>query len=220
MQGSQEGNASSTRRYNPITLAIVNTIDFPGRHGVRIFRISRQHLGLAALLTIMLGMPFAFFLALALFWDVVGQFSPLKWLNGYLAPEINRLSDESLQNGFHVKRSLVAAISMVELIFALNVVSLLSRANRKHALMVWRCYDRKKLLTALGVSCAIFLACWFLLFHSWDWLRILTDGDPRGGRIIVYVIAVFPLAAFMAGHLATILIAAAGRTIVLQRRGR
>src|ERR1700730_1319562 len=129
-------------------------VDSPGRHSVHIFGLPREQLIIATVATILFGIPVAIVLAIAPFWDRVGDFAFLMRLNSYVAPAIDGLTYEFRTEAlprFPLKRFLIASTSMVELIFLSNFVALFAHAVRRHALLVWTCHDRAKIFQYFGI---------------------------------------------------------------------
>jgi hypothetical protein len=176
-------------------------LDAPGRRGVRIFAMSRQHMIMSAVGGAIVGIPLAFFVALLPIWDYVGEFVLIKKLNALVAPGIEGIPYKELPD-FPLKRVLVAMTSMVELLFLGNVFALFARKIRRHALLVWICYDRKKLLQYFSISGLIFGAAWYILFINWNVLAFMMSLRRGGG--VPYLAVLLPLMAFIFGHLATI----------------
>jgi hypothetical protein len=190
--------------------------DSPGRRGVRIFGLPREQLIMAIAAALLLGIPLAIIVAMAPFWDSVGDFWLLKKLNSYVAPAINELTYQYRSGAlprFPLKRFLVASISMIELIFLSNFVALFARAVRRHALLVWTCYDRVKLFQYLGVSCLVFGGLWYVLFFDWKVLALLHSTSRRSTGLILYFVMSMPLVALVCGHMAVIVGLGCWRTV-------
>ncbi len=147
------------------------------------------------------GIPLAFFVALLPIWDYVGEFVLIKKLNTLVAPGIEGIPYKELPD-FPLKRVLIAMTSMVELLFLGNVFALFVRKIRRHALLVWICYDRKKLLHYFSISGLIFGAAWYILFINWNVLAFMMSLQGGGG--VPYLAVLLPMMAFVFGHLATI----------------
>jgi hypothetical protein len=181
-----------------------------GRHHVRIFGLPSNRLVMVLVASILLGMPFAFILAMMPFWDRVGDFSVLKQLNSYVAPALDSLTYDYRGQGlprFPLKRFLIASTSMLELIFLANFFALFVRGVRKHALLVWMCYDRQKILVYFFISGLAFFALWFVFFSDWTILGYLSTGhgsDRVATRLEMYSIIAMPIVTFIFGHMATI----------------
>lgn len=193
----------------PIGLAFsaFDAVDSPGRRGVRIFGLSRERLIMVTIGSILLGIPLAFIVAMAPFWDRIGDFTPLKQFNSYVAPAIDGLAYEYRAMAlprFPLKRFLIASTSMVELIFLINFVTLFARGFRGHALLVWTCYDRKKLFQYFGVSCLIFGSLWYILFFDWRILAFFNSARGQVGRLFPYLVIGMPIVTVVFGHMAMI----------------
>ena len=186
-----------------------------GRRGVRIFGLPPEQLSMATIALILLGIPLAFILAMMPFWDRVGDFALLKTLNHYVAPAIDGLAYDYRSMAlprFPLKRFLIASTSMVELIFAVNFVALFARRVRKHALLVWTCFDRTKIFQYFGASGLIFFGLWYVLFFNWEILVLLNSSGRRAGRLFPYFTISMPITAAVFGHMAAIVGLGACRT--------
>jgi hypothetical protein len=182
-------------------------LDSPGRRGIRIFGLPREQLIMATVAAVLLGIPLSFIVAMAPFWDRVGEVALLKQLNSYVAPAIDGLAYEYRAEAFPrfpLKRFLIASTTMVELVFLSNFVALFARGVRRHALLVWTCYDRTKLLRYFGLSCLGFCSLWFVLFFDWTVLSFLFSPGGRGARLVPYFVVAMPVVAAVFGHMAAI----------------
>jgi hypothetical protein len=182
-------------------------LDAPGRRGVRIFGLPRQQLIKAAVVSGLFVIPLTIVIGMMPFWDRLGEFPALKQLNAYVAPAVDHLDYEYRSRSFPrlpLKRFLIASAVMVELIFLSNLVALFSRSVRRHALLVWACYDRAKVFQYLGISCAIFCSFWYVLFSDWTILAFLSQDARTLVNTFPYVVMAMPFAAFVFGHMATI----------------
>jgi hypothetical protein len=153
-------------------------LDAPGPRGVRIFGLPRQQLIKAAVVSGLFVIPLTIVIGMMPFWDRLGEFPALKQLNAYVAPAVDHLDYEYRSRSFPrlpLKRFLIASAVMVELIFLSNLVALFSRSVRRHALLVWACYDRAKVFQYLGISGAIFCSFWYVL-SLMDNFSILESG--------------------------------------------
>src|SRR5262245_8107151 len=208
MDNSQKENSGGTSNaFVNLSFSTFNAlVDTPGRRGVRIFGLPREQLIKATVAALILGIPTAIFVAMVPFWDHVGDFWPLKQLNSYVAPAIDGLTyqyrSEALPR-FPLKRFLIASISMVELIFLSSFAALFSRGVRRHALLVWTCYDRGKVLQYFGISCLIFCGLWYVLFFDWRLLAFLFRGG-RSSTLVYYLVLSMPFVALVFGHMAAI----------------
>jgi hypothetical protein len=203
----KEKNGGTSDVFVNTTFSAFNAlVDSPGRRGVRIFGLPRAHLIMATAAALILGIPLAIIVAMAPFWDRVGDFWLLKQLNAYVAPAIDGLSyqyrSEALPR-FPLKRFLVASISMIELIFLSNFVALFARGVRRHALLVWTCYDRTKIFQYFAISCLVFCGLWYVLFFDWRVLAFLNTGRRSGG-FFVYLVMSMPVVTLVFGHMAAI----------------
>ncbi len=82
-------------------------------------------------------------------WDRVGNFTVVHRLMSYAAPAINDLTSGYGAQGapqLPLKRFLIASTSMIELTFWSCIAALFVRGVRRHALLVWTCYDRMTIL--------------------------------------------------------------------------
>jgi hypothetical protein len=194
-------------------------VDSPGRHGVRIFGLPREQLIMAAVASVLFAFPLAIIIGMMPLWDRVGEFTLLKQLNSYVAPAVDHLAYEYRAEGlprFPSKRFLTASASMVELIFLSNFFALFTRGVRRHALLVWTCYDRTKIFQYFGISGLIFCSAWYVLFFDWTILAFL---DHRAAsRVVFYFVMAMPFVAFVFGHMAAIVGLGGGRTILRKLR--
>jgi hypothetical protein len=216
MDNSQkEKSGGTSNAFVDISFSTFNAlVDTPGRRGVRIFGLPREQLIMAAVAGLILGIPAAIFVAMVPFWDYVGDFWPLKQLNSYVAPAIEELTyqhrSEALPR-FPLKRFLIASISMVELIFLSSFAALFWRGVRRHALLVWICYDRGKVLQYFGISGLIFCGLWYVLFFDWRLLAFLFSSG-RSSTLVYYLALSMPFVTLVFGHMATIVGLGAWRT--------
>jgi hypothetical protein len=189
-----------------------------GRHGVRVFGVPSEYLVMAAIATFLFGIPVAVLVGVFPFWEYVGNFGPIRFLHSWIAPGIDQIGyqfrADSLQR-FPLKRFMVAAACMIELTLLFSFATLFSRRVRKHALLVWECYDRETLLKYLFATGAIFLILWYFLFVDWRPLAfLLTRGlHTRGPGWLFCGIAGFPIVAFLFGHIAAIVAMGAWHTL-------
>ena len=198
-------------------------VDSPGRHGVRIFGLPRERLIMAVVASFLFAFPCAIIVAMLPFWDQVGDFVLLKLLNSYVAPAVDGLSYEYRAGGlprFPAKRFLIASASMVELVFLSNFAALFTRGVRRHALLVWTCYDRTKIFLYFGISGLVFGSLWYVLFFDWRILALLNSGGRGAGRVMFYSVMAMPIVAFVFGHMATIVGLGGWRTASRELRRR
>lgn len=196
-----------------------DALDAPGRHGVRIFALAHNEMVMVTVATALFVLPLAIMIGMMPFWEQVGGLAPIRTLNAIIAPAVESLSFEYRIDRFPLKRFLISCVSLVEIIFLSNIAALFSRRVRKHALLVWIYYDRRRLLQYAGISTFVFLAIWYLLFFDWTVASFLLSA-PRGGGVIGYSLIAMPVVAFVFGHLAAIVGLGVWRTVSrkLQRR--
>jgi hypothetical protein len=190
-------------------------VDATGRRGVRIFGLPRERLIMVAVAVALFGVPQMIIVAMAPVWDRVGEFAILKQFNSYAVPAVEGLTYNYRAPGapqFPVKRSLIASVSIVELIFLSNFVALFARGVRKHALLVWMCYDREKLLQYFAISCVAFFGLWYALLFDWQLLAAVSSGR-RGIRLIFYFAMSMPFVTLVFGHLTTVVALGACRSV-------
>jgi hypothetical protein len=184
-----------------------------GRRDVRIFGGTPEQIAMFLVASILLGIPLSMIVSILPIWDYVGDFAPVKAIDAYVAPALPSLGYERLGTGgplVPLERFPVAMMTIVELIFLINFVALFWPRVRKHALLVWLCYERNRLLLYLGLSGFLFCALWFVFFYN---LRIAgyllsSSGDPYDirGRLFVYCGLALPIAAFLFGHTMAIVV--------------
>jgi len=195
-------------------------VDSPGRRRVRIFGLPREQLIMAAVAFPLLGMPFAIMVAMAPLWEWVGALPLITQLNSYVAPEVHALTyDYRAQDApqFPVKRFLIASTIMFELVLLSNFIALFARGVRRHALIVWTCYDRPKLLKYFLICALAFFALWYILFFNWTiWSFI--HATPRGRRLAIYSVMAMPFVTFVFGHLAAMIAIGLWRSAARQLR--
>jgi hypothetical protein len=195
----------------------------PGRRGVRIYGLAPEQVVIATVCSMLFGIPLAFIVAMMPFWDTVGDFAPLKKLNSYIAPAIEGLTYEyraMALSHLPLKRFLIASMSMIELIIVTNFMTLFARRVRKHALLVWMCYDRTKVLQYFGISAFIFLGLWYVLFFDWQLLALLFYAGGRATRLVPYLVVPMPIVAAIFGHMAMIVGLGTWRTVSQKLRRR
>lgn len=177
-----------------------------GRRGVSVHPSSDGFAGMAPLVFLLYGLPLFIIVAMIPAWEIWGDFSPVVWLNVHIAPAVNSVSDRYRSAAFPrlpLRRLLIAATSMIELLFVSGFLTKLSRRGRKRALMVWLCFDKSRLLGLLLASSAAFVAIWCFLFYNWTLLDFF-ESEPRGSEIIIFAIVLLPLIALICGRLAAI----------------
>jgi hypothetical protein len=191
----------------PVTAAfsVFNTlVDSPGRRNVRIFGLPHEQMTAATALIICVGIPLALFVAILPFWDHVGEWMFIKRMNSYVAPAIYAVPhqyDPESTPRVPLKRFLIASTSMVEIVLLSNFVALAFRGVRRHALLVWRCHDRKKIFRYFGVAAVAFCGLWYILFSDWTSLASL---GRAAGRLMLYAVMALPFVAIVFGHMAAI----------------
>ncbi|MEA2880143.1 MAG: hypothetical protein QOF14_5339 [Hyphomicrobiales bacterium] len=180
-----------------------------GRRGVHIYGVPPERMVVATVLMLLFGFPLTIVIAMAPFWDDVGDLAAIKLLNAHIAPAVDSLSRDyhtGWMPRFPLKRFFVASVSLVELIVLGNFIALFSRRVRKHALLVWICYDRKKVLQYFALSSVVFCTLWAFLFFDWKILSFLnSDYLIRiAVRIDACLVMTMPFAAALFGHMAAI----------------
>ena len=177
-----------------------------GRRGVSIYPSSDGFAGMAPIVFLLYGIPFFIIVAMIPTWEKWGDLSPVVWLNAHIAPAVNSISDHYRSAALPrlpLRRLLIAATSMIELLFLSSFLTKLSRRGRKQALMVWLCFDKTRLLGLSLGSGAAFVAVWCFLFYSWTLLDFF-ESEPRGSKIIIFAIVLLPLLALLCGRIAAI----------------
>ncbi|MDQ2081948.1 hypothetical protein RA307_17310 [Xanthobacteraceae bacterium Astr-EGSB] len=152
---------------------------------------------------VFVGVPIAIMLAWMPFWEHVGDMRPLKQLNTIIAPELTSASSP------RERRFIVGLASMVEMLLFANFLSLLSRRVRRHALMVWACFDRGKIILYLAASGIAFGALWYVIFCDWRPLAFVFShggAGTRAGSLFLYVAVSVPLVTVLFGQLMKIVI--------------
>jgi hypothetical protein len=213
--GNSRKNATSRSSMVDLSfLTFRELVDSTGRRDVRIFGLPREQLIMVAVAVALFGVPLMIIIAMVPVWDLVGEFAILKQFNSYAAPAVEGFSYNYRAPGapqFPIKRSLIASVSIVELLFLSNFVALFARGVRNHALLVWTCYDREKLLQYFAISCVVFFGLWYVLFFDWQILSVVGSGS-RGVRLIVYAVMSMPFVTLVFGHLTTIVALGACRS--------
>ena len=182
--------------------------DALGRRRITIFGLPNEQLVLVALVSFFLGLPVAFLVAMLPFWEHVGHWSFVEQLNSQIAPEINRLADEYRAPGARrlpLRRLLIGSTCLVELLFLSNFVALFARRVRRHALLVWACYDRKQIFKYFGASCITFFILWYILFFDWTILSFINEPGTQGGRLDLPIVVGMPAMAVLFGRMAAII---------------
>jgi len=185
--------------------------DSSGRRGVHIFGLSREQIIMASISTVLFIVPVLIFVTLLPLWDWIGGLAPLQWLNSIVAPALETAYE--MENDKLSKRFLICSLSLVQLLLLSKFIALCVRGVRRHALLVWICYDRTKLLRYFAISAAVFLGLWGFLFFDWTVFAILHDSGRAGRRFIFFSGVALPFATFIFGHLAAIVALGAWRTI-------
>jgi hypothetical protein len=209
----------------PITTAqweAVHAItDSVGRRGVRIYGLPREQLAAVVVAIIFVGIPFFVFLSMISAWDYIGGLWWVWRINEYIAPAINSLDIRYRADGlprFPVKRFVVAAEIITASLFCINFASLFIREIRKHALLVWMCFDHKKIFIFLFVSGLVFIIEWYILFCDWSVLQLLESSGRGGRRVVMYIVLSIPSVALLFGHLAAITILGLSRSTLRELR--
>jgi uncharacterized membrane protein SirB2 len=200
--------------------AVSDFVASPGRRNVRIFGLSDARMMIAATLIVCVGIPLAAFIAVLPFWDAVGEWSLIRRINAFIAPGIDALPYQyhpASAPRLPGKRFLIAVTSLVEIVLLANFVALSFRAVRRHALLVWICYDRRKIFEYFGVSALVFCVLWYILFFDWSFVRFLGDTSSRG-RVMIWVVAAVPFVTIAVGHMAAIVALGALRDSTRQLR--
>jgi len=192
-------------------------VEAPGRRGVRILGLTREQIIMVSISTVLFIIPTLVFVSLLPFWDRIGEFAFLQRLNSFVAPSLEtayELKDEPRL----AKRILISSLTLVQLLLLSKFIALCVRSVRRHALHVWICYDRTKLLRYFAISAVVFLGLWYVLFFDWTVMAFLQDRGPAGSRVMFYSAMALPFATFIFGHLAAIVALGAWRTISQKTR--
>jgi hypothetical protein len=202
---------SKPNKPSPVSVALWETThaitDSVGRRGVHIYGLPREQLAAVAFTLIFVGIPLFGFLSMMPIWDHVGELSLVSRVNTFIAPAINSLDYNYRAGGlprFPVKRFVVAAITITEFLFLTNFASLFPRRFRKHALLVWMCFDHAKIFLFLLVSGLVFAGEWYVLFYDWRVLQLLQSSGRPGGRVMMLIIFSIPSVTLVFGHLTAI----------------
>jgi hypothetical protein len=202
------------------TMAAQTVVNVRGRHNVGIFPGSQETIGIAAIIILTVGLPLFLFLAILPIWESWGDLLPVIWLNSHIAPAVNNIPDHyraAALPRLPLRRLLIAATSMVELLFLSNFLAMPSRRARKRALMAWLCIDKRLLLTLLLISNAALVAVWCFLFYNWTILDFI-GSERSGSRIVMLAVAMLPLIALLSGRLTTIVVVGILRSMTKQVR--
>ncbi len=173
---------------------------------MRLFGLPENQVAIGTVVLCLIGIPFVVIMAMLPVWDNIGLWSWVRWIGSWMTPAIDRTSFDyrpDFAPGLHVKRYLVGSSTIVELIFLANLGTLLSRPTRKHAGLVWLCYDRKKLLLNFGSSALMMAGLWYILFVNWSFIEFMA-GDRKAGSLFAYIVFLPPIIAFLLGHLTKI----------------
>lgn len=190
-------------------------VDSSGRRGVHIFGLSREQIIMASISTVLFILPVLVFVALLPFWERIGGFAPLQWLNSVVAPALETAYE--MESEPRSKRFLISSLTLVELLLLSKFIGLCVHGVRRHALLVWICYDRAKLLRYFAISAVVFFGLWYVLFFDWR-LFAMIHSDRLGRRLIFFSAVALPFATFIFGHLAAIVALGAWRTISQKSR--
>ncbi len=186
-----------------------------GRHGVGIYGLSPQQLAMVTFNLIFVGVPLFVFLSMMPIWDRVGEVWWVAKINSYIAPTIDAIDYKyrpAALPRFPLKRFLIATTSIIELLVLTNLASMMFRKLRRHALLVWLCFDREKVFLFLFVSGSVLAGIWYVLFYNWHTLQILGSTPRAVGRLVPLGIMVLPSIALLFGHLAVIVLLGLGRS--------
>ncbi|MBV9427996.1 MAG: hypothetical protein JO084_09745 [Bradyrhizobiaceae bacterium] len=207
--GNSQKRDSTPPRDPGVVLYALGALSSPGRHNVRIFGLQREQMLIAAAIIICAGIPIAVLVAFLPFWDNVGGWVFIRRINSYIAPAIDSLPDRyhpASAPRFPSKRFLIASITMVEIVLLSNLVALCFRRVRRHALLVWTCYDRQKIFQYFVISAVAFCGLWYLLFFDWSFLAFLASSNRRAhGKFILYAAMALPFTAIVSGHMTAII---------------
>jgi hypothetical protein len=107
---------------------------------------------------------------------------------------------------------------LVELMTLSNFVVLLGRAMRRHALLVWLCVDRVKIFKYFGVSGAVLVGLWYVLFFNWDIMTFVMQYGGRARGMVPFAVVILPMTALVAGHMSAIVGAGAWRAAARRLR--
>ena len=191
-----------------------------GRRGVRVFGGTPEQTAMFLVASILLGFPLSIIVSVLPIWDYVDDFAPIKAINAYVAPGLPTLGYERLGTGgplVPLERFPVAMMIIVELIFLINFVALFRQRVRKHALLVWLCYERTRLFLYVGLSGLLFCGLWFVFFYDWNIARYLLSSskDPYDirGRLLFHCGLALPIAAFLFGHTLAIVVLGIWRSV-------
>jgi hypothetical protein len=207
-------NANRSRRGSLSVAAFGAIAETVGRHGVRLYGLPRQQQLLVWFALILIGLPSFTLLAMMPIWERVGDVWWIAKLNQYVAPAIGTVTSEYRLPGaphFPLRRFLVAATTFIELLLLVNFASMFLRKVRKHALLVWLCFDRQKLFLFLAISGSVFAGLWYAFFFNWQILDFLSSTRP-GQRVITYSLLTMPSVALVFSHLVAIVVLGLGRT--------
>ena len=217
----------ATRRPRSISdipwTAIFSVTSAIGRRGVRIYDVPPQELAVVPGVLFFVGLPAFFLLSMFPVWDYLGRFVWLTHVNELIAPAIAPLDAAYRPISaphFPEKRFFVATEATTALLLIVSLASALSRKVRKHALLVWICFDRKQLLRLTFVSGLVFGAEWYIIFCDWSFFQLLALLGRRIVSIIMFVAISLPLVTLLFGHLAVIVTLGAYRSAVERLRPR
>jgi hypothetical protein len=181
----------------------VAMLDVPGRRNVRLYSLSRQNLFLFALAVVFIGAPFTMLLGIFPFWERVVTLPAVKFVNGHIAPAIIAY-DQTLESMSDL-RVFTALVIAIEVLVLCNFFALLSRNVRRHALMVWLCYDRARLLAYLLLSSVFFLLLWYLFFCDLTVVGWVRD-HYSARKAVVWLGVAFPISALIFGRISAIVL--------------
>ena len=198
--------ASASSRGSLLVVGMDAVAETVGRHGVRLYGLSRPQLAMVWVGLIFTGIPAFALLAALPIWERVGDVWWIAKLNHYIAPAIGTVTSDYRPPGaphYPERRVLIAATSIIELLLLANFASMFFRKVRKHALLVWLCFDRQKLFLFLAISGSAFAVIWYAFFYDWQALEFLSP-NRSGQRLISFAVMTMPSVALVFGHLLAI----------------
>jgi hypothetical protein len=204
----EEPSPPVASRFGPVWEMTHALNDSVGRRGVRVYGLPSQQQAAVIGILMFVAMPLFMLLSMMPFWERLGEVWWVVKIDSYIAPTVGSLDFKYRAEAFPqfpLKRFMVAATSMVVLLFLGNFLSMFFRGVRKHALLVWLCFDRQKILFFLFVSGLMFAGIWYVLFYDWRILDFLSY--TRGGqRITAYAVFAIPIVTLVFGHLTAIVV--------------
>jgi len=188
-----------------------------GRRNVKIYAVPPESMTAVVMTIIVVGLPSMVFISLVPAWEAIGRLPWVATLTAWTAPAVSSIDfgfrSDALPE-FPLKRFFVASMSMVEILVLANFIPLLSQRVRKRALMVWLCFDRKRLLRTTLITGGVLVALWWFFFSDWTMFHFFGDSGTRGGaKLILYCVFALPNVALVFGHLASIVAAGLARDL-------